>query len=172
MRSQTSWLFSFFSPIPERILSQIGQIATGPTSDCKTQFSKSRNTDSIQCHAKEAAAQNMYRDAKALTQLTLREFLPEASQLQEVPKMNTASIYPERYFKSRYGLRRVYESTPQELRLGDQIVELGKSERDQYSKVSDWLPSNRPTSSLECETGLNEREVERLLESLETAGLL
>ena len=84
----------------------------------------------------------------------------------------TPSTYPEKYYKSRYGVRRVYDSNRKELRLQDRMVELGNRELAMYTKIAEWLPSNRPLSSLEKETALGEAALERVFDSLKQSGLI
>ncbi len=88
--------------------------------------------------------------------------------------MNTVSTSTENQFKSRFGLRRVYESNAQTqtLRLREHQVELGEKESSQYEKVREWIPSSKSLENLEKDTGLNETSLEKLFSTLEGSGLL
>ena len=78
---------------------------------------------------------------------------------------------------SRYGARRVYETQPAgdggfAVRLRDRVVELGQREFSLYSRVAEWLPSNRGDGELQAELGLDEARLGKLIGNLEKAGLL
>jgi hypothetical protein len=78
--------------------------------------------------------------------------------------------------QTNYRTRRVYEVRPseggRELRLSDRVVELGEREFGWYQRVVDWLPSVRGVAELSRELGMDEAKVPRLIETLETSGLL
>lgn len=79
--------------------------------------------------------------------------------------------------QSRYGARRIYETLPAEggafaVRLRDRVVELGAREFTLFSKLSEFLPSNRSDGDLQTELGLDDKRLGRLLAQLEQAGLL
>jgi pyrroloquinoline quinone (PQQ) biosynthesis protein C len=78
--------------------------------------------------------------------------------------------------QEQYRPRRVYEITPSkgrvELRLNDQMVELGEQEFGWYEKVVAWLPSVRGMADLSRELGLDESRVPKFIEALAKSGLL
>jgi pyrroloquinoline quinone (PQQ) biosynthesis protein C len=75
-----------------------------------------------------------------------------------------------------YGARRVYDVTAgadgtTTLRLSDRAVDLGRREFDLFSKLADWLSSNRPKEAICAELGLDASQLERTVGKLADAGL-
>jgi pyrroloquinoline quinone (PQQ) biosynthesis protein C len=76
-----------------------------------------------------------------------------------------------------FGVRRVYETTQGEgdataLRLRDRVVELGPKELDAYTKLAEWLPTNRPEADLVASSGMDTGRLSRFASALVDTGLL
>ncbi len=76
-----------------------------------------------------------------------------------------------------YGVRRVYETKPGSgegvsVRLSDREVELGEREFDLYEKVAERLPGVGSEKDVAADLGMDEGRLQRLLEALESAGLV
>jgi pyrroloquinoline quinone (PQQ) biosynthesis protein C len=76
-----------------------------------------------------------------------------------------------------FGVRRVYETTKGDgdavaLRLRDRVVELGPREHAAYTKLVEWLPTNRAPSELTAAAGMDEARLARFASALVDGGLL
>jgi pyrroloquinoline quinone (PQQ) biosynthesis protein C len=79
--------------------------------------------------------------------------------------------------QEQFRARRVYEVTPVDggafsLRLKDRMVELGKSELENFHKVAAWLPTTAPVEELARDVGMEPKRIERFLSALEKTGLV